>query len=650
MGSQTEDPRDPKQPSQAVRSSGPLSLAPDGLTEDIDDSWGDDADGALPKSPAVVENSVVGASLASSKTLGSVPPGSAGIGIGSDHPAVLGGGAQKSKVQGAGSSRPFGTSPSPVAMTSSQTKQALASAGLPSFAAALGRKRESQPTAIGVAGKAVIANSGSKSPATGVAGKAAIANSGSKSPDAKRPSSPATSLAVSAAIRGRTSESSSPRSGAAPQTSERSGASGSPQGKPTALDAEPVGLAKTISLGVPTDSAVIIERGAISGPEYSADAPECADPGIVQGDSVSTTNSSDGGSPRFDVSKREEASESASETAGRSEGASSGEATLDGSSAVDPALAPSTSDESDSGKLQGRNADAADAADTEEERIAASATVSEDSSATADFASSEARDPLSSAVSEPASSLSASEQQDAESVATASVPPSTSERKVGSSVWLWVLLAVAAALVVWFVTRSKTQSRDTSTDGLELVVTRPQKGPGAEAKPDPNPEPIVEPVGEQAQAPAASANAEDAELRKDEADAASPEVAQGSSEREDRSDDMAAAPQEPADEASGLDEPSANTQRVELVVEPLDTKVGYRGAEVKRPYVFNIPRGKRMAVELARKGYVTRRVVLDGSQAMVRIGMRLNTPVPKKPTEPKPEAVPPPEPAPDVDD
>lgn len=64
------------------------------------------------------------------------------------------------------------------------------------------------------------------------------------------------------------------------------------------------------------------------------------------------------------------------------------------------------------------------------------------------------------------------------------------------------------------------------------------------------------------------------------------------------------------------------TTRVRLIVHPPDAKVGRRGYTQKGPpYEFEVPKGKRIALEVVKKGYVTRKVVLDGSAPRVTVGL-----------------------------
>jgi hypothetical protein len=63
---------------------------------------------------------------------------------------------------------------------------------------------------------------------------------------------------------------------------------------------------------------------------------------------------------------------------------------------------------------------------------------------------------------------------------------------------------------------------------------------------------------------------------------------------------------------------------VELSVYPVDAAVGYLGVMQRGgpPYRFEVPPGKKLAVEVARPGYGTRKVTLDGSTPRLSIGLR----------------------------
>jgi len=61
--------------------------------------------------------------------------------------------------------------------------------------------------------------------------------------------------------------------------------------------------------------------------------------------------------------------------------------------------------------------------------------------------------------------------------------------------------------------------------------------------------------------------------------------------------------------------------RVRLEVHPPDAKVGRRGVTQKPPYEFDVPKGKKVVLEVLRKGYTTRKVTLDGSNPRVVVGL-----------------------------
>jgi hypothetical protein len=77
----------------------------------------------------------------------------------------------------------------------------------------------------------------------------------------------------------------------------------------------------------------------------------------------------------------------------------------------------------------------------------------------------------------------------------------------------------------------------------------------------------------------------------------------------------------PSKAASAPDAASGST-RVRLEVIPTDAQVGRRGFTQKGPpYFFEVPKGKRVELEVVRKGYVTRKVTLDGRSSRVVVGL-----------------------------
>jgi hypothetical protein len=67
---------------------------------------------------------------------------------------------------------------------------------------------------------------------------------------------------------------------------------------------------------------------------------------------------------------------------------------------------------------------------------------------------------------------------------------------------------------------------------------------------------------------------------------------------------------------------TAEVTRVTLEVFPPNAKVTYAGGGFTGPVgEIDIPRGRRVALQIAHKGYATRRLVLDGSKPKVAIGL-----------------------------
>jgi hypothetical protein len=65
-----------------------------------------------------------------------------------------------------------------------------------------------------------------------------------------------------------------------------------------------------------------------------------------------------------------------------------------------------------------------------------------------------------------------------------------------------------------------------------------------------------------------------------------------------------------------------DTTRVTLDLSPIDAKVLYLGREVSGPpFVFEVAKGQRMAIEVLRFGFVTAKVVLDDKKPLVHFGM-----------------------------
>lgn len=71
-----------------------------------------------------------------------------------------------------------------------------------------------------------------------------------------------------------------------------------------------------------------------------------------------------------------------------------------------------------------------------------------------------------------------------------------------------------------------------------------------------------------------------------------------------------------------LPSPSPRKATVLVRVYPPDSVIrGRRGRVPGPPYTFEVPRGKRIAIEVSRPGYVTRRAVLDGTDTDFWVGL-----------------------------
>jgi hypothetical protein len=92
-------------------------------------------------------------------------------------------------------------------------------------------------------------------------------------------------------------------------------------------------------------------------------------------------------------------------------------------------------------------------------------------------------------------------------------------------------------------------------------------------------------------------------------------------------------PKAPAPSETAPAEPSAvpvpavapdagDAVRVELKIRPEGARVYYRGKEVGRcPFTLELPRGETRAFEVGYPGYVTRRLVVDGTEPVISFGM-----------------------------
>ncbi len=78
----------------------------------------------------------------------------------------------------------------------------------------------------------------------------------------------------------------------------------------------------------------------------------------------------------------------------------------------------------------------------------------------------------------------------------------------------------------------------------------------------------------------------------------------------------------PSSSAAPAASAPGETTRVTLDLSPIDARVLYLGREVPGPpFVFEIGKGQRMAIEVLRFGFATAKVVLDDKKPLVHFGM-----------------------------
>jgi hypothetical protein len=59
-----------------------------------------------------------------------------------------------------------------------------------------------------------------------------------------------------------------------------------------------------------------------------------------------------------------------------------------------------------------------------------------------------------------------------------------------------------------------------------------------------------------------------------------------------------------------------------LKIRPEGARVYYRGKEVGRsPFTLELPRGEKRAYEVGHPGYITRKLVVDGTEPTISISM-----------------------------
>jgi hypothetical protein len=182
-------------------------------------------------------------------------------------------------------------------------------------------------------------------------------------------------------------------------------------------------------------------------------------------------------------------------------------------------------------------------------------------------------------------------------VASAVAAPSGERPRSGASLYL-MGAAVIAAVGLWFAVRT---SRSEPTPPPAATEVRPAE-PVVTATPPAEPTALAPAeVPSQPESPAASAVAAPAE----------PAAAQPS----------AGAP------AGGASAESPETIAVLINIRPEGTQLFCKGKAVgKTPFTIEIPQGQRRICEAVNPGFVTRKVILDGSKTEISFGMKVEEP------------------------
>ncbi|MGC4065962.1 MAG: hypothetical protein QM784_15190 [Polyangiaceae bacterium] len=179
-------------------------------------------------------------------------------------------------------------------------------------------------------------------------------------------------------------------------------------------------------------------------------------------------------------------------------------------------------------------------------------------------------------------------------------PPS----KPKSRLWMYVAAAALVVGAIWGVAGAKRAR----------VAQRPDRGVVAVQPAHQGAENAVVPLGQASVSPAV------AEM------SAAPEGAPAPTHEPERPAAEPTTSASPDTSAQAVDAAEPEVTKVRLEVVPTDSKVALYGKVVEGPLVFDVKKGTRTILEIARPGYVTRRIVLNGKKTFMRIMM---TPLPK---------------------
>lgn len=184
--------------------------------------------------------------------------------------------------------------------------------------------------------------------------------------------------------------------------------------------------------------------------------------------------------------------------------------------------------------------------------------------------------------------------------------------------------AVVLGLGLWLLLRGGPSSKpvDSTTPKADQHQPSPQKDQTA-VGPEQKSSPIA-PVAASVGALSASASAvPSTDLGGSaEPEASTPQAAPAPSVQSEST----AAPPKDSDASPPDASAPPNSVAVRVEVNPPDASLALKGKEIRRPWTFKVPIGKKVVLEVARPGYRTRRVVLDGSRRVVNVGMVLDQP------------------------
>ena len=183
------------------------------------------------------------------------------------------------------------------------------------------------------------------------------------------------------------------------------------------------------------------------------------------------------------------------------------------------------------------------------------------------------------------------------------------KRERASLVRRAAVIVVGAFLSAYFVTQRVAFRKNEAARALAEKASQHVGAPST-----PNVTEVPQPLPNAAEGPPAPASAFEAPVPP-------PSVAEAGQPPASAAE--APPPAESAEEPSEPAPPAAKASRTVVIeVVPWDAKVLLAGvAQPGPPFVVTIPQGKRIAFEVARRGFIPRRVVVDGSEPKLSVGL-----------------------------